>query len=181
MLLSAEVRWFWQGPQPQLSRWFAGISVPPGDAATRVDTYLVDRGQTELGIKSRGSNPGLEIKVLVSERAPLTLGAHAATSQIWTKVTTTALTLDHLPRVSTHKKRWLRSYSTLGCHVEFTEVRIEDLAQVWVTLGVEAYGSLDRIESSLRSIVQLLDSKGFPDVGPAVALSYPQWLAQAAP
>ena len=205
MVLSAEVRWFWQGPRPNLYQWFAGISVPPGGGGTRVDTYLIDRGQAELGIKSRGSKPGLEIKALVSERASHTLGGHTATSQIWTKLTTTALTLDYLPTLSTHKKRWLRKYDTggstireiglgtnelplsqeplpdHGCNVEFTEVRIEDLSQVWVTLGVEAFGSLDRIEGSLRSIVQLLDSKALPDAGPGAALSYPQWLADVGP
>ena len=205
MLLSAEVRWFWRGPRPSLYRWFAEMSIPPGGGGTRIDTYLIDRGQTELGIKIRGSKPGLEIKALVGEGASFTLGGHSATSQIWTKLTTTALTLDHLPTVSVQKKRWLRRYdaggSTIrelalginelslskeplpnnGCNVEFTEVGIEDLPQVWVTLGIEAFGSLDRIESSLQSIVQLLDSRELPDTDPGAALSYPQWLAQVAP
>ena len=205
MLLSAEVRWFWQGPRPNLYEWFAGISAPPGGGGTRVDTYLIDRNQAELGIKRRGSKPGIEIKALVSERASYTLGGHKATSQIWTKLTTAALTLDLLPSVSTHKKRWLRKYDTggstireitlgtnelplskeplpdNGCNVEFTEVRIQGSSPVWVTLGLESFGSLDRIEDSLRAIVRLLDSKGLPDTGPGVALSYPQWLAEAAP
>jgi uncharacterized protein YndB with AHSA1/START domain len=204
MLLSAEVRWFWQGSRPDLYEWFAASSPKPGGGEGRVDTYLFDAAQAELGIKSRGLKPGLELKALVSYRAPLRLGSLTATTQIWTKVSTTVLSLAGLPSVVTNKQRWLRKYDTGGsiireiplgkdekpatgeplpddgCNVELTEVWVEDPSRVWTTLGFEAFGSLERIEASLAAAVHRLGSKPLPDVGPGSELSYPQWLATQA-
>src|SRR4030095_5243504 len=59
MLLSAEVRWFWEGRIPELTRWFGSGPFAPGGGEVRVDTYVGDPAQLELGVKSRGNKPGL--------------------------------------------------------------------------------------------------------------------------
>ena len=83
MLLSAEVRWFWRGSRPDVRAWFFERAVTPGGGATRADTYMLEAGLVELGIKSRGRKPGLEVKALVAERGPLALGMLSATIQLW--------------------------------------------------------------------------------------------------
>lgn len=201
MLLSAEVRWFWQGHEASLHEWFTHTTPTPGGGETRVDTYLLDSTQTELGIKVRGSKPGLEIKALVSQRGLLTLGSLRAVAQIWTKVPSTALDLKGRPLVSTSKVRWIRKYDTCGstirqvplgkdeqplsgeklpddgCNVELTTVWLNDPTQVWTTLGFEAFGTLERIDASLTAALRHLGMQPFASVGPARDLSYPAWLA----
>ncbi len=93
MLLSAEVRWFWEGRIPELTRWFGSGPFAPGGGEVRVDTYVVDPAQLELGVKSRGNKPGLELKVLVSERQSRGIGQLRSATQIWTKVGSTVLSL----------------------------------------------------------------------------------------
>jgi hypothetical protein len=66
-----------------------------------------------------------------------------------------------------------------GCNVEVTEVRVGPEAEVWTTLGIEAYGELDRLDAALASVVRLHQASP-PDVDPGQALSYPAWLATIA-
>ena len=55
MLVSAEARWFWNGAPPRdLERWFAERPIAAGGGTPRVDDYLLDARQQELGIKRRG-------------------------------------------------------------------------------------------------------------------------------
>jgi hypothetical protein len=201
MLLSAEVRWFWQGPQPDLQRWFAEPLPHPGGGEERIDTYLVDSSQTELGVKNRGARPGLEFKSLVTERATRQLGRLTASTQIWTKVSSIVLSLAGLPTIATRKRRWLRKYDTSnstireivlgrderptsddwpdhGCNVEFTEVRLDQRSELWTTLGFEAFGGFESLEAGLALTLQYFNSRPLPDLGPGQAFSYPQWLAE---
>ncbi len=201
MLLSAEVRWFWEGRIPELTRWFGSGPFAPGGGEVRVDTYVVDPAQLELGVKSRGNKPGLELKVLVSERQSRGIGPLQSATQIWTKVGSTVLSLNGLPAMATHKRRWLRKFDTGratvteielgederpkasglpddGCNVELTEVWLEDPARVWTTLGFEAFGSFDRVERSLAATLTQMSAVAMPNVGAGEALSYPAWLAE---
>jgi hypothetical protein len=203
MLLSAEVRWFWEGRIPELTQWFGSGPFAPGGGEVRVDTYVVDPAQVELGVKSRGNKPGLELKALVSERQSRGIGPLQAATQIWTKVSSTVLSLDGLPAMATHKRRWLRKFDTGettvteialgkderpkfgglpddGCNVELTEVWLEDPARAWTTLGFEAFGSFDRVERSLAATLTQLSAVAMPNVGAGEALSYPAWLAARA-
>ena len=203
MLLSAEVRWFWEGRIPELARWFGGGPFAAGGGEVRMDTYVVDPGQVELGVKSRGNKPGLELKVLVSERPSRGIGQLRSATQIWTKVSSTVLSLNGLPALATHKRRWLRKFDTGGptvteielgkderpkagglpddgCNVELTEVWLEDPARVWTTLGFEAFGSFDRVERSLAATLTQMSAVAMPNFGAGEALSYPAWLAARA-
>jgi hypothetical protein len=203
MLLSAEVRWFWEGRIPELTGWFGSGPFAPGGGEVRVDAYVVDPAQVELGVKSRGNKPGLELKVLVSERQSRGIGQLQSTTQVWTKVSSTVLGLNGLPAMATHKRRWLRKFDTGGptvreielgederpkagglpddgCNVELTEVWLEDPARVWTTLGFEAFGSFDRLERSLAATLTQMSAVALPTIGAGEALSYPAWLAARA-
>jgi hypothetical protein len=203
MLLSAEVRWFWEGRIPELTLWFGSGPFAPGGGEVRMDTYVADPAQLELGVKSRGNKPGLELKVLVSERQSRGIGKLLSPTQIWTKVSSTVLTLNGLPAMATHKRRWLRKFDTGGatvteielgederpkagglpddgCNVELTEVWLEDPVRVWTTLGFEAFGSFDRVERSLAATLTQMSAVAMPGIAAGEALSYPAWLAARA-
>jgi hypothetical protein len=69
MQLSAEIRWFWQGAIPgSVEKWFHGGlgSCHPGGGKPRLDEYLYEQGQVELGLKKRGTKPGIEVKGLIA-------------------------------------------------------------------------------------------------------------------
>ena len=180
MLASAELRWFWKGPRPRLQAWLVSSAHGPCRDETRVDHYLSQPGQRELGIKRRGAGQGVEFKALVGERTTHTIGSLSARAQIWTKVWTSGLDLEGLPTIAVRKSRRMQSHHTggyaSGCNVEVTEVRVGPESEVWTTLGIEAYGELDRLDGSLAGIVRLLQANP-PEVDAGHALSYPAWLA----
>lgn len=183
MLPSAELRWFWKGPRPDLQEWLLRSAGDPCREETRIDVYLSHASQGELGIKRRGAGHGVEIKALVGEGATHTIGSLTARTQFWTKVWSAALDLNGLPTVAIHKSRRMKSYPAatveIGCNVEVTEVRVGVESEVWTTLGFEAFGALDQLEATLESIVRLHQSNP-PPVEPGQALSYPAWLATLA-
>ena len=180
MLASAELRWFWKGPRPRLQAWLASSTHGPCREETRVDHYLSQAGQRDLGIKRRGGEHGVEIKSLVAEGAAHTIGTLTARMQIWTKVWTAALDLNGLPTIAVRKSRRMQSHRTggyaSGCNVEVTEVRVGADVEVWTTLGIEAYGELGQLEGALAGVVRLHQANP-PEVDAGHALSYPAWLA----
>ncbi|HKP29297.1 MAG TPA: hypothetical protein VJU15_07830 [Gemmatimonadales bacterium] len=180
MLASAELRWFWKGPRPRLQAWLVSDPHGPCREETRVDHYLSQAGERELGIKRRGAGHGVEIKALVGEGATHAIGTLSARAQIWTKVWTGALNLEGLPTIAVRKSRRMQSHHTgsytSGCNVEVTEVRAGPASEVWTTLGIEAYGELDRLDAALAGIVRLHQANP-PEVDAGHALSYPAWLA----
>src|SRR5437762_2801792 len=101
MQISAELRWFWKDIPPDgLLQWFCGSDghkfVAGGGKHRRVDRYLKESHQPELGIKSRGERlgaaravevKGLTVPVLTTLEIPPFVGA----IQLWTKWTSKAL------------------------------------------------------------------------------------------
>ena len=201
MFVSAELRWFWKdAAPPPLDEWFRGGAYPPGGGTPRTDEYLADPGQRELGVKRRGGTGGLEVKGLLERRRP-SAAPFAGRIQIWCKWTSEVLTIDHLPRVSLQKTRWIRKYDTAGtgvseveldarerprhaperrlergCQLELVSLRVDERDEAWSSLGFEAFGELDTLEDSLHRTVAHLAS-GAPRVTPGAELSYPEWLA----
>jgi hypothetical protein len=199
MLVSAEIRWFWEGSLPAgLESWFHGGAWPPGGGRPRVDEYLVSTGTMELGIKKRGADSGVEIKGLVDVRAALP-APFAAQVEIWSKWTSPALTIDHVARVRVRKTRRVRKYDTTGtdvierrlgederpldasalvrgCQMELVAVEAAGFAARWWTLGFEAFGALADIESDLMRTAAHLASTAPPALAGGLALSYPAWL-----
>ena len=202
MLVSAELRWFWKDALPSgLETWFRSGQWPPGGGMPRMDEYLLDPGQSELGLKRRGANPGIEVKglisVLASPVAPFVGGV-----QLWCKWTSDALTIDHLSRVAVRKTRWVRKYDTSnaevseveldeheklrgssdtllkrGCQWELVALRVDGESADWWSLGFEAFGELATVEPSLRRTINHV-AYGAPGLEGGLELSYPAWLAR---
>jgi len=199
-MVSAELRWFWRNAVPDsVETWFRQGTIHAGGGRSRSDEYLVDARQTELGLKKRGGSGGVEIKGLVAvlDTAPAPFDAAI---QIWSKWTSGALTIEHLPRVVVHKTRWIRLYDTSGLHLEEIELdereqprdvtrrlpergcQVETVAlrldsgEAWGSVGLEAFGHLATVEDSLRRTVASL-APTLSGLHDGLALSYPAWLA----
>ena len=199
MLISAEVRWFWKPAAPRaLEDWFRGGAFAPGGGTPRIDEYLIDPGQRELGVKSRGGAGGVEVKGLVEGGGVLPT-PFAGRVQIWGKWRSDALTIEDRPRVALHKTRWIRKFDSAGpvvtevaldaaeqprregqtiergCQLELVMVRVDDRADIWWSLGFEAFGERDTLEDSLHRTVQHLAPTS-PSFALGDELSYPEWL-----
>ena len=204
MKLSAETRWFWKGdPTKEVDEWFRKWSdVPPGGGALRVDRYIRDTGQAELGIKLRGGKSDMEIKGLIATRDECRFGSHTAGVELWCKWTAT-LDAGSMTLVPVHKTRLLRKFASTGtgldeiplgpdekplsaralpatgCNVELTRITGDNVRiPNWWTLGFEAFGDLATVEATLRDTVARLGRSPAPNVESAIPASYPTWLAR---
>jgi hypothetical protein len=194
MQLSAEIRLFWFGEKPAaLEAWFLDDrlhSLPLGIAEDRTDIYLADPSQIELGVKTRGSNSGIEVKGLIATLDdPLEFDSYRIPVELWSKWPSQSLGFDIQSGVTLRKQRWLRKFDTagakpvdapavrpdIGCNVEWTVVTLPSGESSW-TLGFEAFGHLANVETSLRSVVRLMCGRNPPPAPGAKALSYPEWL-----
>lgn len=201
MLVSAELRWFWKDKLPSgLEAWFRTGQWPPGGGTPRVDEYLLDPRQTQLGLKKRGAKSGVEVKGLIAVRGP-SLATLEGRVQLWCKWTSEILTIDHLPRRVVQKTRWLRKYDTTGgdvaeveldvherrrdsadrllergCQWELVALRVVEENAAWWSLGFEAFGELATVEDSLRRTAAHVAS-GAPRFEAGFEFSYPAWLA----
>jgi hypothetical protein len=206
MQLSAEIRWFWQGIIPSsFEKWFHGFGgCPPGGGHTRFDMYLDERGQRELGVKKRGTKPGIEVKGLIATLPmPVAIGPMRGHIELWSKWTTSELRLDGVSLLSISKTRWLRKYDTEnsrvieielkedeaskndtiklpenGCNLELTSLLVEPAREAWWTVGCEAFGpSLGVVEQNLRLVIHSIPAKDIPAVKGGVEASYPAWMS----
>jgi hypothetical protein len=209
MLVSAEVRWFWEAAPPiAFEEWFrkGGFDFAPGGDASRTDVYLLDPGLTELGLKKRGERPGVEIKGLVTAGDTLyQAGPFAARVQVWAKWASATLRLDGLPTVKVGKRRWLRKYDLggespreieldekesprspserlpdFGCNVELTRVSICG-GPPWYTVGCESFGPLHAVVRGLERTLDHLASRSAPASPGGLESSYPLWLSRHGP
>jgi len=206
MQVSAEIRWFWRGaPPPGLEDWFRKADrhdCAAGGGSARVDEYLCDVNQGELGLKRRGGKKGVEVKGLVA----VTWGGLAAAPfvgpiELWTKWSSEPLELNAHSTVATEKRRWLRKFDTagpspqeipltaeeapidqrplptLGCNVELTQVTLPN-RDIWWTFGFEAFGTLRTVENDLRAAATVLAARRPPGLGEGLLASYPTWLRE---
>lgn len=203
MQLSAEFRWFWRDMPRDLDRWFQDATAhgcTPGGGKKRIDRYLRDPRQQELGIKARGGKPRTEIKGLVLQRSSSSgVFPFDGPIQIWAKWSSEAIAVANSSLVDVTKLRHLRKFDTSsstpreiqlnsdenpvaetllpssGCNVEFTAVHVRE--QAWWTLGFEAFGALDAVERSLVSVATVLSQRQPPAFEPGALQSYPEWLS----
>jgi hypothetical protein len=119
MQISAEIRWFWRDPGPvHVKEWFRNAQVHGFDAGgprVRVDRYLRDHRQAELGIKSRDEHPGEELSVEMKGLVNSALGTLNAGPFVGTiELCSRALGISFCERTSlaTQKERWLRKFDT---------------------------------------------------------------------
>lgn len=197
MELSAELRLWWRGERPiEVERWFeTATAIAPGPIAERIDLYLDDPGQTEMGVKIRGhgaTGSRTEIKSLVARRGRY---GWLGEAEIWVKASSAALALEGAPTLSTRKQRRLRQFAATtdgvaeiplgpherpdqGCYVEFTRVGARD--STWWSLGFESFGNLDRIEPTLAATFAAMGDPPTPLPAASLAGGYPAWLAALA-
>jgi hypothetical protein len=207
MFLSAELRWFWSEAPAGLEAWFRDEAIHgcrSGGGDTRVDRYLLEKRQQELGIKLRGSKPGVEIKGLVVSRlADSTVEPFAGPVQMWAKWSSEAMTLDQRPLLDITKRRHLRKFDTqgetptevpltsdekpadgrplpeAGCNVELTAVTV--YTTTWWTLGFESFGDLGNVERSLLATAEVLAQRNPPLLDGGYIEGYPRWISLHAP
>lgn len=207
MQISAEIRWFWPDEPPTgLQAWFCNAGnkyCAAGGGKTRMDEYLYDPYQFELGLKRRGGKDGVEVKGLIEiRRDGLVMIPFTGSVEIWTKWTSERLELQSNSTVSTQKRRWLRKFDTalalpqeiplgadekpldkqrpiptFGCNVELTEVTLKN-AKVWWTLGFESFGTIEAIEDHLRAVAMTLADRRPPKLDDGLLANYPAWLSK---
>lgn len=200
MMLSAEIRWFWpDGPPVTFEAWFvpAGrFPMPAAGGEERCDRYLKPAETAELGIKQRGS-AGVQIKGLITRRdRRIGFSSLAAPVEIWGKWSATTLDLAGLPLLSVGKRRWIRRFvpargpmrevpagiaaaageTSRDCEVDFTLLTAPDSSKWW-TLGFEAHGPLEAIETALSRAVAAVEAHRPPLLPPGQPGSYPAWLS----
>lgn len=209
MHVSAEVRWFWHEKPPRgFKDWFLGTEshdVAVGGGSTRVDQYLSDPQQPELGLKTRGSKPGVEVKGLIAVIGDgLCVPPFAGPIELWAKWTSEVLQIDLVATISTEKQRWLRTFDTsitppleipldydeqpleghvlpvLGCNVELVKVRLRPNGDTWWTYALEAFGTLKTVEDSVRAVAAMLAARPAPSLGDALLANYPTWISTCA-
>lgn len=205
MQISAECRWFTSNKAAGelLQSWFFDASIhgaEQGGGGHREDCYLYDPTQMELGIKRRGANgDGVEIKGLIHvDQAVVQCGSFTSEVEVWSKWTSRALNLSSFPTVTIGKTRWMRKFDTSksevieiplgkdeqpfekelrvarGCNVEFTEITAN--CGTWYSFGMEAFGQLPDVESSLRQTAKLLTSRKLPEAPDLIIANYPRWI-----
>ncbi len=190
MLISAELRWFWQSARPpRIERWFHEGAKFHSDPEARCDRYLPQPGKDDIGIKRRGNKDGVEIKALVAIAHDEALAGIAPHFEIWGKWDA-ALSITEA--IEVQKLRFLRVFDAQtaeaieiprqaeahpeqACHLELTKLEIFGQSEVWWTLGLEALGDLAAVQDKLRKLVKHLCAGGFtPEDGDFMA--YPAWL-----
>ena len=184
MFSTTEVRWFYPGDfPPQIQTWFGVVADEIMDEASREDVYLLNTLGGRFGIKLRGGL--LEVK----ERTH-THGHHTFTPGVigilesWVKL---SFPLAAMPNsegwpsswVAVKKTRQLspikRHNSNSNCFLELTNVEV--LNQHWWTLGLEAFGSIDRNHKHLMdSASQVFSSSKPPVLEEGASIGYPTWL-----
>jgi len=189
-----------------LAEWFHPAGSKGFDPKPRRDDYFFMPDQTELGIKRRNvseSNRTVEIKGLVGVTRDLLVSPFEGRGELWTKWPTDAIEMAG-EMITTEKQRWLRKFATdesgdsapkeiplgddelpldkdvglpaFGCNVELTQVRLLPAAELWWTLGFEAFGTIHTVEMSLRAVAVELAKTRPPSFGGALNASYPAWL-----
>lgn len=204
MQVSAEIRWFWRSnPPPGLQDWFCladAHGCPAGGGGARLDEYLRDVGQIELGLKRRGGKKGVEVKGLIANAwGELMTSPFSGPIELWTKWTSASLELNSNSIIAVEKQRWLRKFDTTepppqeiplndrempqdgrtlparGCNVELTQVTLPD-GGVWWTLGFEAFGTIWTVGNDLQAVATILASRRPPALKAGLPASYPAWL-----
>ncbi|MCC6585665.1 MAG: hypothetical protein IT168_03010 [Bryobacterales bacterium] len=193
MQVSAEIRWFWREEPAAVVEWFHDRRLHPVSAGRedeRVDCYLHDVNQDELGLKVRGNKPGIECKGLVERTAKgVAAGPFTGDLEIWCKWSSTSLNIPAHQLVCVSKRRAIRKFDTAngavevesdqrpgsGCNVELTELTLPNGARWW-SLGFEAFGGLETVGQSLIRAAGELASRSAPALPEGVEASYPAWL-----
>jgi hypothetical protein len=205
MQVSAELRWWFDTDVDDLEEWFCKSihhGCPAGGGKTRMDKYLRDPSQIELGLKHRDGKAGVEVKGLVAPAwGHIAVDPFSGSIELWAKWTSEQLELPPKLLIATTKVRWLRKFDTenfvpeeielddmekpvdkerplpsQGCNVELTQVRVEN-DKAWWSLSFEAFGAMERLERNVEAIAKVLASREPPRLDKGILASYPAWLS----
>jgi hypothetical protein len=191
-----EVRWIFPGQlETAVAGWFARF---PATVESREDAYLLDPQLRGLSVKVRGGR-ALEVKVYRGSPGILDLAGRAVGRiQDWEKWSFPCSPTDRGGVTAgwqpVRKKRRISRFCSasgpvtghaLGpcdephCEVELTDIRTS--GQDWWTLGFEATGPADLLQSQLQAIAALVFAQPIPggvEAGPRESRSYSEWLGQ---
>jgi hypothetical protein len=177
---------------------------PAGGGLLRTDRYVRGIGRNEIGLKYREhakDNRGLELKGLVASRwGQLKVPPFRGDTELWCKWINLNLELKRIPLLHIQKVRWLRKFDTAsdmakeirlneienpidpgvsvpieGCNIEVTQVTTP-VGTKWWTFGLEAFGTLDKLQRNLEMAAQALYNRHSPRVTPSLFGSYPLWI-----
>ena len=208
MLVSGEIRWFWPSEPTGLGDWFRARQgnhpCDAGGGGDRIDEYLTDPAQSELGIKHRGKDPGSDVKgLVVRDWGQCEVKPFTGTIELWTKWSSKTLRIPSELVVVTTKTRWLRKFDTsrlppieislddseqpinkqrpiYGCNVEFTKVTTPGEADWW-TFGFEAFGTIETVTQSLVAAATELSTRRPAGLQGGTPNSYASWLMNRKP
>ncbi len=199
MLSSAEVRWFYAGKIPaKLRSWFRKLAADAEPQPLRIDHYLLERDTDAVGIKFREGR--VEVKQRQGERRLISFGpgwdGYVESWRKWgfplAKAQRRGQAFESFDNwIAVQKKRRVVTYSIspkgklialpgdaggeCGCSVELTQVRIKKTP--WWTLGFEAKGHPENLESTLEQVARAVLNGSAPLTFKLTdSLSYPGWL-----
>jgi hypothetical protein len=194
--VSLEVRWIFPGRlEAAVAGWFARF---PIGTESREDSYLLDPRLPGLSVKIRGGR-ALEVKMYHGSPGVLEVAGRArGRLESWQKWSFPVSAADQdsgspLGWRPVGKSRRMAHFSLAGgqivarpseldqepqCDVELTEVSTS--GQEWWTLGFEASGPSDLLESTLEATARLVFDRPLPGEEPGLdeSKSYQQWLTQ---
>jgi len=192
MLPTFEMRWFFAQLPLEIERHFPSAET----LASRTDWYALPC-DPRCGIKLREGR--MEIKLQITSLGTRTLGLFRGALESWNK-----WGLEFAPGefpalqdlecsgwVAVDKQRYLQHFAVVGsqvseidtrpvngCEFELTRLRVQD--EIWWTVGFEAVGAPDQLETNLALVAQTIQKRnGFlqPFV-PENSLGYPRWLGR---
>jgi hypothetical protein len=194
MAISAELRWFREDSVPvEVRDWFRRAYQPIREDP-RVDVYLLTSSR-DLGVKLRQQR--IEIKQRIEVQAPeMFRPGIEGRLERWIKWSC-ALGEKHSPMpaeedhwLPVKKERLLKKFEVTeddriepaatpvdqGCNVELTSLDVR--GQAWWSLGLEAFGSAERVERNLRRVLRVvLSDPSFPLFEASRSFGFPEWLA----
>ncbi|MFB2933812.1 hypothetical protein ACE1B6_00895 [Aerosakkonemataceae cyanobacterium BLCC-F154] len=203
MLITSEIRWFYQGTvPPAIESWFAANVLKENYQTyeDREDWYLLIPGCEFLGVKLRQQQ--LETKLRVSDLGVLQLRNNIiGAAEKWIKSTCEDAKLESLitPDVIV-KGQWVKvekvrsqirylvdddrsltpasteQNSQAGCNVELTQLIVNH--NPWWTLGFEASGTDDKLTSCVETVAKKV-LQTFPEqrLNLVDSYAYPKWLS----
>jgi hypothetical protein len=203
---STEIRWFWPGWAGWLALldWFEGngrLPTPIHPEPARTDHYLCLPDCQTVGVKQREGR--FEVKALTTAPHPATVETAVGQIDEWVKWSLQPSAAIALPFVAdldqsgpwraVSKQRYTRLYQVdgewvtavapgtiiaAGCSVELTQITVAAATEKWLTLGFEAFGSVEKTAVLEKVLSHFLRQQAPPpaNLTAANSLSYPAWL-----